>query len=201
MTRPDVVEHHPGPPEWVRPVLELGPLAVFFAANWKAGIFWATGLFVAATLISLAISWVVLRRVPVMPLFTAAFVTVFGGLTLWLQDETFIKMKPTITNIAFAVMLLIGLYFRKALLKYAFGTVFRMTDEGWRICTLRWAGFFVFLAILNEVVWRNFSTDFWVSFKVFGIFPLTLAFATYQLTLVKRYGLDEEEAGVDAGKA
>ena len=197
MTRPDVIEHHPGPPEWVRPVLELGPLAVFFAANWKAGIFWATGLFVGATLISLAISWVLLRKVPVMPMFTAVFVTVFGGLTLWLQDETFIKMKPTITNIAFAVMLLIGLYFRKALLKYAFGTVFRLTEEGWRVLTLRWAVFFVVLAVLNEVIWRNFSTDFWVSFKVFGIMPLTIAFALAQTPLLLRHERkDEAEAKV-----
>ena len=190
--RPETIEHHRRPPEWVQPTLELGPLVVFFVGNWQAGIFWATGFFIVATLISLTISWAMLRRVPVMPLFTAAFVTVFGGLTLWLQDDTFIKMKPTITNIAFSAMLLIGLYFRKALLKYAFGTVFRMTEQGWRVCTLRWAVFFLFLAALNEVVWRNFSTDFWVSFKVFGIFPLTLLFATAQLPLLKKYGLEGE---------
>jgi intracellular septation protein len=192
--RPETVERHPGPPEWVRPALELGPLVLFFAANWKAGIFWATGLFIPATLISVAISWVILRSVPVMPMFTAIFVTVFGGLTLWLQDDTFIKMKPTIVNLAFAAMLLGGLYFRKALLKYAFGTVFQMTETGWRIVTWRWAAFFVVLAVLNEIVWRNFSTDFWVSFKVFGIMPLTMLFAVAQLPVIKKYGLEAEES-------
>ncbi len=192
--RPETVERHPGPPEWIRPALEIGPLVVFFAANWKLGIFWATGLFIPATLASVAISWVVYRKMPVMPLFTAAFVTVFGGLTLWLQDDTFIKMKPTIVNVAFAAMLIAGLYFRRALLKYAFGTVFRMTEEGWRVITWRWAAFFLVLAALNEVVWRNFSTDFWVSFKVFGIMPLTMVFAMAQLPLLKKYGLEEEEA-------
>ena len=192
MTRPETVETHPGPPEWVRPALELGPLVIFFIGNWKLGIFWATGLFIPATLISVAISWIILRSVPVMPLFTAGFVTVFGGLTLWLQDDTFIKMKPTIVNIAFAVMLVAGLYFRRTLLKYAFGTVFRMTEEGWRVCTWRWAIFFLFLAALNEVVWRNFSTDFWVSFKVFAVMPLTMLFAMAQLPLLKKYGLEEE---------
>lgn len=192
--RPETIERHPGPPEWIRPTLELGPLVIFFVANWKAGIFWATAVFIPATLIAVAISWFILRRVPVMPMFTAVFVTVFGGLTLWLQDDTFIKMKPTIVNIAFALTLVIGLYYRRALLKYAFGTVFRMNEEGWRICTLRWAAFFIFLAILNEVVWRNFSTDFWVSFKVFGIMPLTMVFAMAQLPLIKKYGLEEDEA-------
>lgn len=193
MSGHDTIERHPGPPEWVRPALEIGPLAVFFLANWKAGIFWATGLFVAATLISLAISWALLRRIPVMPAFTAVFVTVFGGLTLWLQDDIFIKMKPTIVNLAFAATLLAGLYFRKALLKYAFGTVFAMTEEGWRVVTWRWAIFFVVLAGLNEVVWRNFSTDFWVSFKVFGIMPITMVFAMAQLPAIKRYAIEEGE--------
>jgi intracellular septation protein len=192
--RPETIEHHPGPPDWVRPTLEIGPLVLFFAVNWKAGIFWATGVFIPATLIAVAVSWWLLRTTPVMPLVTAVFVTVFGGLTLWLQDDTFIKMKPTIVNLLFAAMLLVGIYYRRAFLKYAFGSVFRMTEEGWRICTLRWAAFFVLLAVLNEIIWRNFSTDTWVSFKVFGIMPLTMVFAAAQLPLIKKYGLDEEEA-------
>jgi intracellular septation protein len=198
MTRPETIERVPGPPEWVRPALEIGPLAVFFLVNWKAGIFWATGVFIPATLISVAVSWLLLRTTPVMPLVTAVFVTIFGGLTLWLQDDTFIKMKPTIVNLAFAAMLLAGLYFRRAFLKYAFGSVFRMNEEGWRVCTWRWAGFFVFLAILNEIVWRNFSTDFWVSFKVFAIMPMTMLFAMAQLPLLKRYALEENQETSDA---
>ena len=199
--RPETVERHPGPPEWVRPVLEIGPLAIFFIGNWKLGIFWATGLFIPATLVSVAISWIILRSVPVMPLVTAVFVTVFGGLTLWLQDDTFIKMKPTIVNIAFAVMLVVGLYFRRAFLKYAFGSVFQMTEEGWRKVTWRWAAFFLVLAALNEIVWRNFSTDFWVSFKVFGIMPLTMLFAMAQLPLLKKFGLEEEAKEAEKSEA
>ena len=180
-----------GPPEWLQPALELGPLVVFFVANWKLGIYWATGVFMVAIAISVAASWVMLKRVPVMPLFTAIVVLVFGSLTLWLQDDTFIKLKPTITNVAFAVALWVGLAFDKPLLKYAFGTVFEMTKEGWRICTLRWSLFFLVLAALNEIVWRNFPTDTWVLFKVFGIFPLTFLFACAQLPLLKRYAIED----------
>lgn len=182
------------PPDWLKPLLELGPLVVFFLMNWKIGIFWATGGFMVATVVALTLSWLLLRQVPVMPLFTAAFVFVFGGLTLYLQDETFIKLKPTLTNIAFAGILWLGLAFDKPLLKYAFGSVFPMTPEGWRVCTLRWSFFFLFLAGLNELVWRNVSTDTWVAFKVFGIMPLTFLFAAAQLPLLKRYALEEEAA-------
>lgn len=193
MSRPETIERVPGPPDWVKPALELGPLIVFFAVNWQGGIFWATGFFIPATLLSVGISWYLMRTIPVMPMFTAVVVTIFGGLTLWLHDDLFIKLKPTIVNVFFAIGLVIGLYFRRMLLKYAFGSVFKMTEEGWRICTLRWAGFFLFLAALNEVVWRNFSTDFWVTFKVFGVFPITMLFATLQLPLLKKYGLEEED--------
>jgi intracellular septation protein len=176
----------------VKLVVEIGPLLVFFFANARAGIFWGTGSFIAATLVSLAASRVLFGRVPVMPLVTAVFVLVFGGLTLWLQDETFIKLKPTIVNAIFAAALLGGLLYRQSLLKYLFGEVFRLTEEGWRKLTLRWGCFFVFLAGLNEVVWRTFSTDTWVSFKVFGIMPITMIFALFQIGLLKRHELAEK---------
>ncbi len=179
-------------PEWLKPLLELGPLVVFFLLNWKIGIFWATGGFMIATVAALGASWLILRKVPVMPLFTAAFVLVFGGLTLWLQDDTFIKLKPTLTNVAFAGILWLGLAFDKPLLKYAFGSVFEMTREGWRICTIRWSVFFLVLAVINEIVWRNFSTDTWVAFKVFGIMPLTFLFAAAQIPLLNRYAIEPE---------
>ncbi|MGD9738194.1 MAG: septation protein A [Bauldia sp.] len=188
--------------------LELGPLGVFFFANargaWLAeqfpflaslgdpanpdsqGIFIATALFIVATLISLAISLIVTRRLPIMPFVTGIVVLVFGGLTLALQNDTFIKMKPTITNGLFAAVLLGGLAFGKSLMGYVFDSVFQLTDEGWRKLTLRWGLFFVALAILNEIVWRSFSTDFWVSFKVFGIMPLTLLFTFSQVPLIMR---------------
>jgi intracellular septation protein len=182
--------------------LELGPLVLFFFANAYADrfgfvdnqrIFAATGLFIAATLISLAIHYVLVRKLPIMPLVSGAVVVVFGGLTLFLQNELFIKLKPTIVNSLFGVVLLGGLYFRKPLLQIVLDSVFELTDEGWRKLTLRWAIFFFVLAILNEIVWRTQTTDFWVSFKVFGIMPLTIAFALAQTPLLMRY-----EAGASA---
>lgn len=190
-------------------VLELGPLGVFFFANARGErlaqdfpslgvlggpLFIATAAFIAATLISLVVSYALLRRLPVMPFVTGIVVVIFGGLTLYLKDETFIKMKPTIVNTLFGAVLLGGLVFGKSLLGYVFDSVFRLTDTGWRKLTLNWGLFFFVLAILNEIVWRNFSTDFWVSFKVFGIMPLTFLFAISQAPLLTRYALSEEGA-------
>jgi intracellular septation protein len=167
--------------------LELGPLLVFFIANSRAGLFWGTGLFMGATAVSLIVSWILIRRVPIMPLVTGVVVLIFGGLTLYLQDELFIKLKPTIVNLLFAGALFAGLYFRKSLLAVVFEAAFDLTDEGWRKLTWRWAFFFVFLAVLNEVIWRNFSTDFWVGFKVWGTMPLTFLFALCQVPLLQKY--------------
>jgi intracellular septation protein len=178
--------------------IELGPLAVFFLVNSQAGrfienpkaaIFWGTGAFMAATFVALILSKALFGRVPMMPLISGAFVLIFGGLTLLLQDELFIKMKPTIVNSIFAAALFGGLLCGRALLKYLFGEVFRLTEQGWRELTFRWACFFVVLALLNEIVWRWFSTDFWIGFKMFGIMPLTIAFAIAQLGLLKRHEL------------
>ncbi len=181
--------------------LELGPLAVFFFANargaWLAErfpalaelggpIFIATALFIIATLVALAISLILTRRLPVMPFVTGVVVLVFGGLTLWLQDDTFIKMKPTIVNSLFGAVLLGGLLFGKSLLGYVFDSVFNLTAEGWRKLTFRWGLFFFALAILNEIVWRTMSTDAWVNFKVFAIMPLTFVFTLTQLPLITR---------------
>ena len=168
-------------------LVEVGPLVVFFVMNARAGIFWGTGAFMVAIVISLIASRILFGRVPVMPLVTGVFVLVFGGLTLWLQDEQFIKIKPTLVNALFAGALFTGLLAGRSLLKIVFGEVFRLTDEGWRKLTLRWAFFFTFLAVLNEVVWRSFSTDVWVSFKVFGIMPLTMIFAIAQIGLLKQH--------------
>lgn len=168
-------------------LVEVGPLVVFFVMNARAGIFWGTGAFMVAIVISLIASRILFGRVPVMPLVTGVFVLVFGGLTLWLQDEQFIKIKPTLVNALFAGALFTGLLTGRSLLKIVFGEVFRLTDEGWRKLTFRWACFFMFLAVLNEVVWRSFSTDVWVSFKVFGIMPLTMIFAIAQMGLLKQH--------------
>ena len=167
--------------------VEVGPLVVFFVVNARAGIFWGTGVFMGATVLSLIASRILFGRIPVMPLVTGVCVMVFGGLTLWLQDDHFIKIKPTIVNALFAGALFVGLLAGQSLLRVIFGEVFRLTDEGWRKLTLRWAFFFTFLAVLNEVVWRSFSTDTWVSFKVFGVMPLTMAFAVAQVGLLRQY--------------
>jgi intracellular septation protein len=167
--------------------VELGPLAVFFLANSRAGIYVGTGCFIAATVASLIASRVLFGRIPTMPLVSGFFVLVFGGLTLWLQNDMFIKLKPTIVNTIFAVILFGGLLYGQSLLKYLFGDVFRLTEEGWKKLTFRWACFFLFLAALNEVAWRVLATDDWVKFKVFAIMPITMVFAACQVGLLKSY--------------
>ena len=171
--------------------LELGPLGVFFFVNARFGLFAATAVFLATTIVALSVSWWLTRKLAIMPVVTGIIVLVFGGLTLLLQDETFIKMKPTIVNVLFGTTLLVGLLFGRPLLGYVFDSVFRLDDEGWRKLTFRWGLFFFVLAILNEVMWRSFSTDTWVTFKVFGIMPLTIAFTLSQMRLIQRHSLPE----------
>jgi intracellular septation protein len=192
--KPAVVTQEPefGRKQVMKLLVELGPLIVFFTVNARAGIFWGTACFMAATIVSLVASRALLGRVPTMPLVTGVFVIVFGGLTLWLKDDLFIKLKPTIVNSLFATILFAGLYTNRLFLKTVFGDVMRLTEPGWRKLTVRWGCFFVFLALLNEVVWRSFSTDAWVSFKVFGVMPLTMAFAIAQVGLLKRHELRAE---------
>jgi intracellular septation protein len=169
---------------------ELGPLIVFFLANAKFHLFVATGAFMVAIVAAMIASYVVTRHVPVMALVTGFVVLVFGSLTLVLHDETFIKIKPTIIYILFATVLAGGLLFGRSFLAVMFDQVFNLTPRGWRILTLRWALFFVAMAVLNEVIWRTQSTNFWVAFKAFGAIPLTMAFALSQMPVIKRYHLD-----------
>jgi intracellular septation protein len=178
-------------PGWLRILVEWGPLIAFFIANARGGIFWGTGVFMAATVVALAVSWTLTRRLALVPLIGAVFVAVFGGLTLWLHNDTFIKVKVTLVNAMFGSILLIGLYFGKQFLKLVLGEALKMDDEGWRILTLRWGLFFFALAALNEVVWRSVGTDLWVNFKVFGILPLTLLFALSQAPLMSRHMIGE----------
>jgi intracellular septation protein len=187
-------------------VLELGPLVVFFLGNSYGDrlaamfpvlgdlggrIFVGTALFMVAMLVSQAISLLLLRHLAIMPLVTLLFVLVFGGLTLWLQDELFIKMKPTIVNCLFAAALLGGLLFGKSLLAYVFDSAFRLDEEGWRKLTLRFGLLFLVLAALNEIVWRSFSTDAWVAFKTWAVMPLTMVFMMTQLPMIQRHALPE----------
>ena len=183
-------------PQLAKVALELGPLLVFFAVNAYADIYAATAWFMGAMVLSLAVSWLILKRVAVMPLVTGVVVLVFGGLTLYLQDDTFIKMKPTIVNTLFGAVLLGGLVFGQSLLKYVFGEVYKLQPQGWVVLTLRWGLFFFLLAALNEAVWRGAdalmtdseaATDLWVAFKVWGIMPLTIVFSMLQLPVLNRY--------------
>jgi intracellular septation protein len=193
--------------------LDLGPLVLFFWANSKpelfapllapwlpdglftgerAGIFAATAVFIVAVLIALVVSYTLTRHLPAMALVTAVIVVVFGGLTLLLHDEVFIKLKPTIIYVLFGGVLIGGLIFGKALLGVLFDQMFHLTEEGWRKLTLRWALFFFALAALNEIVWRTQSTDTWVAFKAFGVLPLTFIFAALQYPLLQKYDAGPE---------
>jgi intracellular septation protein len=171
----------------IKLLIDLGPLLAFFIAYGRAGIYWATGVLMLATIAALAASWRLLGRITAVPLVTAILVVVFGGLTFYLDDPSFIKLKPTIINLLFAGLLLAGLVTGRPLLKLLLGDAFRLTEEGWRRLSVRWAFFFFALAILNEIVWRNFTESTWVNFKVFGIVPLTILFAMAQIGLIKRY--------------
>ncbi|MEJ0097604.1 MAG: septation protein A [Bauldia sp.] len=187
--------------------LEIGPLILFFVANARGAklaaawpvittlggpIFFATATFIVATLVALVVSFAMTRRLPLMPFVTAIVVVVFGGLTLWLKDDTFIKIKPTIIYCLFGGVLLGGLVVGKSLMGYVFDSVFNLTDEGWRKLTVRWGLFFFGLAILNEVVRHYATTDQWVSFKVFAIVPLTFVFALLQVRLISRTTIPDE---------
>ncbi len=178
-------------PDTPRPLrkllIEFGPLLAFFATQRYKDLYWATGVFMVAITVSLLASRRIERKWPVVPLVTAVFVLILGGLTLWLQDSTFIKIKPTIVNLLFASILLIGLATGRLFLKTVFAEAFDLVDEGWSKLTLRFGLFFAFLAGVNEAVWRTQSEDFWTSFKVFGILPLTLVFMLLQSRLIERY--------------
>jgi intracellular septation protein len=194
--------------------LDIGPLLLFFLANSRPalflplvgpllparvtsgehiGIFVATAVFMITVVIALVISYALTRHLPVMPVITAAIVLLFGSLTLVLQDEQFIKLKPTIIYLLFGGVLLGGLAFGKPLLGTVFDSVFHLKEEGWRKLTLRWALFFFALAVLNEIIWRTQTTDFWVSFKVFGVLPLTFLFAALQFPLMSKYAIPETD--------
>lgn len=179
-------------PKWLKPATEYGPLAVFFIGYYvQKDLMVATVGLMAATAVSLVLSLIMIRKVPMMPLITAIIVGVFGGLTLLLNDDTFIKLKPTIVQALFAVILLGGLVFGKALLKPVMGAAWPMSETGWRRLTLHFGLFFAAMAVLNEFVWRTQSEEFWVNFKVFGLMGLTFVFVLTQLPLMNRHALPE----------
>ena len=174
-------------PQLRRLALDLGPLLIFFAGFKFLGIFGATAVFMAAVVVALALDYAWDRRLSPMPIFTAVLVVIFGGLTLYLKNEIFIKMKPTVLYGFFGATLLGGLGFGRLFLKYVFAQAFELTQEGWRKLTWRWGIFFLTLALVNEAVWRNVTTETWVSFKVWGIVPLIFLFALAQTPLIMKH--------------
>lgn len=179
--------------QFAKMLVDLAPLLIFFVVYLVAGIYWATGALMAASVISMIVSKLWLGRVSATLILTTVLVVGFGGLTLWLNDPRFIKMKPTMVNLLFAVVLAGGLLVGRNLLQLLLGEAFRLTELGWRLLTYRWIAFFIALAGLNEIVWRNFSETTWASFKVFGILPITVVFAMLQLGLIQRHSLEKAD--------
>ena len=185
--------------------LEIGPV-ILFVLSYNFGdrlidlfdlqepfskpIFLATAVIMVSTLIAIAVSWTITRTLPAMPIVTAVVVSIFGGLTLYLQDDTFIKLKPTIINTLFGATLISGMLFGKSFLRMVMDSAFQLDDEGWRKLTWRWGFFFLFLAVVNEIVWRNFSEGFWVSFKFWGMTGLTMAFVASQMPLMMKHSTE-----------
>lgn len=175
-------------------LIELGPLVAFFAANWLGGIFWGTGVFMAATAVSLAVSWALTGKLAMVPLVSAVFVAVFGALTLWLHSDLFIKVKVTLVNVLFGAVLLGGAAMGRSYLKLIMGEAVKLQEKAWLTLSIRWGVFFLAMAALNEIVWRTFSTDQWVNFKVFGLLPLTLVFALANTPFMSKHMIEEETA-------
>jgi intracellular septation protein len=172
-------------------LIDIGPLAVFFIFYTRSGLQASILPFMLATVIAVLFSYILEKKIPIMPTVGAGIVLLFGGLTIYFDNDVFFKMKPTIINILFAVILYGGILINKPLLKYLLGAALKLEEAGWKILTQRWIGFFIALAILNEIVWRTQSTDVWVNFKVFGILPITFIFTMTQFPLIKKYQIED----------
>ena len=172
-------------------LVDIGPLAVFFIFYTRSDLQSAILPFMIATIIAVLFSYITEKKIPIMPTVGAFIILIFGGLTLYFNNDTFFKMKPTIINLLFAGILLVGNFMNKPLLKFLFSGALKLQDEGWNILSKRWVGFFISLAILNEIIWRTQSTDFWVTFKVFGILPLTFIFTIAQISIIKKFQIED----------
>ena len=172
-------------------LIDIGPLAVFFIFYTRSGLQASILPFMVATVIAVLFSYILEKKIPIMPTVGAGIVLLFGGLTIYFDNDIFFKMKPTIINVLFAVTLYGGILLNKPLLKYLLGAALKLEETGWKILTQRWIGFFIALAILNEIVWRTQSTDIWVNFKVFGILPITFIFTMTQFPLIKKYQIED----------
>ena len=172
-------------------LIDIGPLAVFFIFYTRSGLQASILPFMVATVIAVLFSYILEKKIPIMPTVGAAIVLLFGGLTIYFDNDVFFKMKPTIINVLFAVILYGGILINKPLLKYLLGAALKLEEAGWKILTQRWIGFFIALAVLNEIVWRTQSTDVWVNFKVFGLLPITFIFTMTQFPLIKKYQIED----------
>ena len=172
-------------------LIDIGPLAVFFVFYTRGDLKTAILPFMIATIIAVLFSYILEKKIPIMPTVGAAIILIFGGLTIYFDNETFFKMKPTIINLLFAGILYGGIILNKSLLRYLLGAALKLQDEGWDILTKRWIGFFIALAILNEIIWRTQTTDIWVNFKVFGILPITFIFTLTQFSTIKKYQIED----------
>jgi len=172
-------------------LIDIGPLAVFFIFYTRSGLQASILPFIVATVIAVLFSYILEKKIPIMPTVGAGIVLLFGGLTIYFDNDVFFKMKPTIINVLFAVILYGGILINKPLLKYLLGAALKLEEAGWKILTQRWIGFFIALAVLNEIVWRTQSTDIWVNFKVFGILPITFIFTMTQFPLIKKYQIED----------
>ena len=175
-------------------VTDFGPLAIFFFYYYNSGKNLSVAIppLIVATLVALAVVWFFEKKIPPMPLLSGILITFFGGLTIYFNDPIFIYVKPTIINILFALALFFGKYFtNEPVLKLILGKTLPMSDEGWKILNIRWTYFFIFLAILNEVIWRTQTEEFWVNFKVWGMLPITFIFTASQISLINKHKLNE----------
>tara|TARA_B100001769_G_scaffold205583_1_gene165119 strand:- start:834 stop:1385 length:552 start_codon:yes stop_codon:yes gene_type:complete len=175
-------------------ITDFGPLIIFFSFYYKSGknLQIAIPPLVIATIISIIIVWIIEKKIPIVPLLGGVLITLFGGLTIYFENPVFIYMKPTIINIIFAIALFFGKYFtREPILKKILGKTMPLNNEGWNILNSRWIFFFIFLAILNEFVWRTQSEEFWVNFKVWGMLPITIIFTAFQIPLINKYKINE----------
>ena len=172
-------------------LIDIGPLAVFFIFYLRSDLKSAIIPLMIATIIAVLFSYIMEKKIPIMPTVGAFIILIFGGLTIYFDNEVFFKMKPTIINLLFALILYGGVIVKKPLLKFLLGAAIKLEDEGWKILTQRWISFFIALAVINEIVWRTQSTDIWVNFKVFGILPITFIFTMTQFPLIKKYLIED----------
>ena len=179
---------------FVKFVTDFGPLVVFFFFYYNSdkNLKIAIPPFIVATLISLFVVWIIEKKIPMVPLVSGILITLFGGLTIYFDNAIFLYIKPTIINILFALALLLGKFFTdEPILKKIMGKSLPLTSKGWDLLNKRWVYFFFGLAILNELVWRTQSEEFWVNFKVWGLLPITLIFTAFQINIINKYKINE----------